>query len=489
MSHLPENIKHPIEQLPDGIRELFIIIVDFYESELTKRDAQIEFLEGRVKELEAQKNNDIGNSSKPPSSVELKKAPVVVNLWEPIGKQVEGQLDHPGTTLKRIEVVDHVVDVKLSDTCSRGRCLRQANHLRYKKRQVQDKKISLVVTGYLFEMEVCSCGQGWEAACEHGAPVRYGDLIRSMLVCFREQQHFSFDLVKETFYDIFKVDVEDGTINRALTTCFDILEPVEQQIKSGIEQGALQNNDESGFRVEGSGHWLHVAYTEWLTYYFVHKKRGRKVIDELETLLGFKGRSIHGRYATYKTYQEIIHGLCCQYLLRDLKYLHLNWPLPWTGRMSALLIEAKKLKETSKGLPPQAQIDLLQNRFDFELQLAKQHADLQKLTDSARKKILHFIKVFKEQEEQILLFLNEPLVLFTNNLAERDIRMIKLRQKISGGFRTMKGAHTMCRIRGYISTYRNQNINVLEAIQAVFFWTINSIEIYLNSYDKCFPAE
>jgi transposase len=465
MSHLPEEIQQSIEQLPEGIRQLFTFIVDFYDKELAKRDARIEYLEGRIKELESQINKHSGNSSKPPSSDGPKKAPV--NLRDSTGKPVGGQKDHPGKTLKIIEVADHTVEVPLKGTCSCGKCLSQAAHLAWKRRQVQDIKISFEVTDYMVEIGVCSCGQEWEAACRYGAPVQYGDFMRALLVYFREQQHLSFDRVQEVFEDIFKVSVADGTIQAALSNCHEVLAPVEAQIKSGIEQGALQNNDESGFRVEGSGHWLHVACTELLTYYFVHKKRGRKAIDELGTLLGFKGRSIHDRYATYKTYQDTIHGLCCQHLLRDLKCLQLNWNLLWAKRMSGLLIEAKNLKETHNNHPPQTQIDQLHLRFDAELKLAEEETVLLKLTDPARKKSLHFIKVFKNQKEQILLFLTDALVPFTNNLAERDIRMIKLRQKISGGFRTMEGAQIMCRIRGYISTCRKQNFNVLEAIQAV----------------------
>lgn len=466
MNLLPEEIKTNIDQLPDGIRELFHTIVDFYEGQLAIRDSKILALEGRVKALEVQTNKNSENSGKPPSSDGLKKKPV--NLREVSGKKPGAQKDHPGHTLKIVEQVENQIEVPLSGVCICGACLSKAAHLRWLRRQVHDVEIRRTVTDYMVEEGVCSCGQVWAAACEYQAPVQYGSGIRSLLVYFREEQHLSFDRLQEVFSDVFITNIADGTTMAALQICHERLQCVEQQIKSGIEQSPVQHNDESGFRVEGTTQWLHVAATVLLTYYFVHKKRGRKAIEALGTLVGYKGKSIHDRYATYNTFTECGHGLCNEHLLRDLKNLHENWHIPWAKRMSTLLIEAKQLKEANGDLPPQSETILMQNRFDYELQLAQRDALLLKKTDPARKMSLKLIKVFKERKIQILLFLTDPLVPFTNNQAERDIRMVKLRQKISGGFRTQHGAQTMCRIRGFISTCRKQNINVLTAIQSVF---------------------
>lgn len=466
MSHLPATIQENIDKLPDGIRELFNAIVDFYEGQLAVRDIKIAALEGRIKELEAQINKNSGNSGKPPSSDGLRKKPV--NLREVSGKKPGAQKDHPGKTLKIVEQADQEIEVRLSGRCTCGACLSKTEHLRWLRRQVHDVEIRRTVTDYLVEEGVCTCGQIWEAACAYQAPVQYGTGIRSLLVYFREEQHLSFDRLQEVFSDVFDINIADGTTTAALQLCHQRIEPIEKRIKCAIEHSPIQHNDESGFRVDGATQWLHVAATHLLTYYFVHHKRGREALEAFGTLVHYKGTSIHDRYATYSTFTECKHGLCNEHLLRDLKNLYENWHLPWAKRMSTLLIQAKQLKEAHAGHPPQSETILLHNRFDYELQLAQRHALLLKEADPARKMSLKLIKVFKERKDQILLFLTDPLVPFTNNQAERDIRMVKLRQKISGGFRTQQGAQIMCRIRGFISTCRKQNINVLTAIQSVF---------------------
>jgi len=196
---------------------------------------------------------------------------------------------------------------------------------------------------------------------------------------------------------------------------------------------------------------LHVASTRQLTYFFPHTKRGRKALDEFGTLENYTGISIHDRYGTYFTFNKCQHGLCCEHLLRDLKALQMQWHLPWAKRLSEMLMEAKRIKEAHRNHPPQTEIKRLLVLYDKEVEAAEKLTSQMSLKKQARQKGLTMIKKLKKHKDNIMLFLSEPLVPFTNNQAERDIRMVKLRQKISGGFRTMHGAEVMCRIRGYTS--------------------------------------
>jgi transposase len=280
MIQLPIELRNRIDQLPDGIRDLFSAIVDFCEGQLAIRDKKIEVLESRIKELESQVKKDSRTSNKPPSSDGFKKPPA--SLRERSGKKQGAQKDHPGHTLKIEERADDVIEIRLSGQCNCGQSLSEAAHVEWLKRQVHDIEIRRIVTDHMVEVGKCSCGQTWEAPCAYQSPVQYGVGIRSLLVYFREQQYLSFDRLQETFRDVFKMGIADGTTSRALQNCYDLLEGHEQKAKKGIEQSPVQHNDESGFRVDGSSNWLNVASTSNLTCYFEHQNRGRQASKHKE---------------------------------------------------------------------------------------------------------------------------------------------------------------------------------------------------------------
>jgi transposase len=453
MTATKEHIIQHLEHLPDDIRQVFNAVIDYYEAQLALRD-------NKITELEARLNKDSHTSSKPPSSDGPKKRNT--SLRKPGENKAGAQNNHPGHTLKMVENPDVIVQHAVQGTCPCGKCLSEAKR-RVERRQVVNIKIVREVTEHQVEIAECECGEQWEADCPYSAPVQYGESVQATLVYLREQQHLSFDRVQQTCTDLFGFTPGDGTITAAIEKCVVLLEPTAANIKNGIEQSPVQHNDESGLRVEGSGHWVHVASTVSLTYYFVHKKRGRKALDELGTLNGYEGVSIHDRYATYFTLL-CVHGLCNQHLLRDLKHLSDNLGLDWAAGMAVLLLQAHEIKQDWKGEVPPNMLEEIRCAYDDELVGAQLQADaLPK--DSQQAKASHkLIGVFKKRKEQILLFLTRPDIPFTNNQAEQDIRMVKLRQKISGGFRTLQGAQNMCIIRGFISTCRKQGLNIFQAL-------------------------
>jgi transposase len=457
MKEIKVHIDQQLKSLPSDQRQLFNVIIDYYESQLSQRDE-------RIKELESRFNKDSRTSSKPPSSDGLKKR--TVSLRQPSGKKAGGQPDHPGTTLKLVDDPQEIIPHPVKGACTCGKCLDHAKQRRIERRQVVKLEVARKIIEHQVEIVECECGTIWEAECAYAAPVQYDESVKGMLVYLREQQHLSFDRVQQTCSDLFGFTPADGTICSAIEECSRALQPVEADIKAGIEQGPVQHNDESGLRVTGSNHWVHVAATSSLTYYFVHKKRGRKALEELGTLNGYKGVSIHDRYATYFTLL-CQHGLCNQHLLRDLRHLSENLHLAWAANMAVLLLQANEIKQDWKGKVPPGILQEIRQAYDEELSGAQGQTDaLQKDSQSA-KASQKLIRVFKERKEEVLLFLSRPEVSFTNNQAEQDIRMVKLRQKISGGFRTIQGAQNMCRIRGFVSTCRKQGLNILQAITDV----------------------
>lgn len=454
MNELKEHIAKQLEYLPADIRQVFNNIIDYYEAQLAVRD-------NRIKELEARLSKDSHTSGKPPSSDGLKKR--TISLRRAGQGKAGGQSQHPGSTLKMVESPDEIILHPVSGTCKCGKCLGAARHRYWERRQVVDFKVVRTVTEHRVQMAECGCGEQWEGDCPYRAPVQYGESVQTMLVYLREQQHLSFDRVQQTCTDLFGYTPADGTIAAAIESCSQALLSVEASIKKGIEQSPVQHNDESGLRVEGSNHWVHVAATPSLTYYFVHKKRGRKALDELGTLNGYEGVSIHDRYATYFTLL-CLHGLCNQHLLRDLRHLSDNLGLDWAAGMAVLLLQAHEIKQDWKGKVPWHILDEIRAAYDEELDGAMKQTGAFPRESQQSKEGHKLIRVFKERKEEVLLFLMRPEVPFTNNQAEQDIRMVKLRQKISGGFRTMQGAKNMCRIRGFISTCRKQGVNIYQAL-------------------------
>lgn len=457
MKEIKVHIEEQLNKLPSDQRQLFDAIIDYYEAQLSQRDE-------RIKELESRLNKDSRTSSKPPSSDGLKKR--TASLRQGGQHKAGAQPGHDGTTLKLIDHPDESIPHFVHGTCTCGKCLDKSKQRRMERRQVVGLEIKRNVVEHQVEIVECDCGAIWEAECAYAAPVQYDESVKSMLVYLREQQHLSFDRVQQTCADLFGFTPADGTISSAIGECSQALLPIESGIKTGIEQSPVQHNDESGLRVEGSNHWVHVAATGSLTYYFVHKKRGRKALEELGTLNNYKGVSIHDRYATYFTLL-CQHGLCNQHLLRDLKHLSENLHMGWAASMALLLLQANEIKQDWEGAVPPGILQEIRQAYDEELAEAQVQTDALKKDSQSAKASQKLIRVFKERKEEVLLFLSRPEVSFTNNQAEQDIRMVKLRQKISGGFRTIQGAENMCRIRGFVSTCRKQGLNILQAITDV----------------------
>lgn len=457
MKDVKAHIDEQLSKLPIDQRQLFDAIIAYYESQLAQRD-------NRIKELESRINKDSHTSGKPPSSDGLKKR--TVSLRQKGQHKAGAKPGHKGSTLKMVDDPDQTIPHPVQGTCTCGKCLDQAKKRRMERRQVVKLEITRKVVEHQVDIVECDCGKVWEGECAYSAPVQYDESVKSLMVYLREQQHLSFDRIQQTFTDLFGFTPADGTIAAAIEECTEALRPVEACIKAGIEQGPVQHNDESGLRVEGSNHWVHVAATGSLTYYFVHKKRGRKALDELGTLAGYEGVSVHDRYATYFTLL-CVHGLCNQHLLRDLKHLSENLGVDWAAGMAVLLLQANEIKQDWKGKVPPDILQEIRCAYDEELAGAQLQTDALANESHQAKASKKLIRVFKERKEEVLLFLSRPDVPFTNNQAEQDIRMVKLRQKISGGFRTLQGARNMCRIRGFISTCRKQGLNIFHALSDI----------------------
>jgi transposase len=244
---------------------------------------------------------------------------------------------------------------------------------------------------------------------------------------------------------------------------YETLAPFEQRGKDLLPQAPLVHGDESGLRVAGRLHWLHVVSTAQLTFYGVHPKRGTKAMDEFNILPRCKNWIMHDHFKPYFTYQEALHALCNEHHLRELKFLYEEHQESWAEELSAFLIEANE----------RGQREGVLTKKQFKKALARYHGILAKgrrrhprrQGRGAQSKAANLLDRLEDYDLCVLAFLFDPDVPFTNNQGERDIRMEKVRQKISGCFRTLQGACVFARIRSYISTCRKQGRNILDELQ------------------------
>lgn len=430
-------------------------------------------LQSKVQELESRMKKDSGNSHKPPSSDGPAKKKVVKSNREKSGRKPGAQDGHEGRFLKQVASPDTVVthEFPASHRCGCGACLSGVPLSGTEKRQVFDlpEKARLLVTEHRVRTKTCpSCGQQWVAGgCPYPSPAQYGPRVRALAVYLNTEQFIPFDRVQAIFRDLYGAEISDGVLSASLGQCSRNVLPTVSAIRSGITSGAVQHNDETGLRVAGKNHWVHVACTEKLTYYFAHANRGRKAIDERGTLAGYKGTSVHDRYASYNGYGDCRHGLCNDHLGRELKYVHEELGGAWAGELRSLMLGAYRLTQVGKvGKAAQKKIV---KQYDGILKAAIAAEPLS--ADGKRGTAKKLMDAFVARKESILLFLKDPVVPYGNNQAERDLRMIKLKQKISGGFRTEHAAEAFCNIRSYISTVKKQGGNAFDALLAAIVGT------------------
>jgi transposase len=254
---------------------------------------------------------------------------------------------------------------------------------------------------------------------------------------------------------------------------------VEQHLKAGIQGAAVGNFDETLMRVKGQLMWLHVACTAGLTYYFIDTKRGQGAMNAMDILPNFPGIAVHDGFSSYAHY-GCEHGLCNAHQLQELRFVMERYEQPWAEEMITLLIALKDQVEATKtaGLSALSPVQLaeFEQRYQTLIEQGLQ-ANPPPAIDPDRPKpkgrpkqspAKNLLDRLGSNQSAVLAFMYDFRVPFDNNQAERDLRMMKLKQKISGGFRSLDGAQMFCRLRGYISTLRKQGINVLDALRQVF---------------------
>lgn len=456
-------------QVPEGYILISKVEYEQLLNRLTMMEAHIKKQEDRIKELEAMLNKDSHNSHKPPGSDGYKKK--IKNNRESSGKKAGGQLGHEGKTLQMVENPDKVIEHKVECCGHCGTDLKNIKAKKYYRKQVHDlPPIKIEVTEHREEVKQCHvCGK--ETIAESGIPasVQYGERIKSMGVYLNQYQMLPFERTREAMEDLFECSISAEVLQQSNELCYDNLEEkVEKEIKESIIQSAVMHNDETGIRCEGKTQWVHVNSTRQHTYYAIDEKRGKEAMDRINILPRFTGNTVHDRWASYEKYSQCGHNYCNAHTLRDLKFVGEELQKPWAVQMQTILLNAYDLSTQEQ--TNQDEITAIEKKYDEIVNEGiKQEplplAAIHKRGRKAKGKSLKLLECFRDKKKEYMGFLYDKNIPFDNNLAERDLRMVKLKQKISGCFRTRKGAEIFCRIRSYISTLKKQGEDIWDALQ------------------------
>lgn len=450
---------------------------------IEQQKAKIQEQAATIQALRDQLAKDSRNSSKPPSSDGYKKPPVprTRSLRRSGEKKTGGQPGHTGRRLEPVEQPDHFRVHPVTECARCHASLADAPVTDYEKRQVFDlPPVHVEVTEHQAEVKACPvCGELTTAAFPPDVtqPTQYGPRIKAQATYFNTYQFIPLARTSEMFGDLYGHSLGEDTVRHANGHIEEEIAPTTEVIRQQLRDSAVVHCDETGMRAAGKLHWVHVASTSTLTHYTFHPKRGSEAMEEGGILPQLTGVAVHDFWKSYFKVHQGAHALCNAHHLRDLIFIHEQYQQSWAAEMFDLLLEIKKTvdqaRPTQDHLPPDLLADF-EHRYAEILKrgfAANPPPDPPPEKKRGRPKQSppkNFLDRLRDHPKKVLAFMYDFRVPFDNNQGERDLRMIKVKQKISGAFRTVAGAKRFCNIRGYISTARKQGRSVLNALEAAY---------------------
>ena len=435
-----------------------------------------------ISELKEQLNKNSKNSSKPPSSDGLKKPAVKKDrsLRESSGKKQGAQEGHDGAHLSVTISPNHTQNHMHSDcegcpyrnSCLDKACIKETRH-------EIDAVVKVDVTAHnLIKVHECPLHGG----CREGsfpadikATVQYGKKLQAMVVAFNTVGAVSINRTHEILSSVFNIPLATGTIKNMVTRCADSLKGTYEKIRQMMVCAGLIHCDETGARIDGKTWWVHNASNQDYTYLTIHQKRGRIGIDAADVLPHARGIIVHDCWSSYWKYQDVTHAICCAHLLRELNGVIENHPeQTWAPKFRKLLLDMKKVRDKALRADKTEVSYYYHHKFDKEyddiIKTAYEENPLPETIANKRgrkkkSKVLNLICRLDNYKGAVCLFINNLYVPFDNNQAERDLRMIKVKNKVSGCFRSEEGAQEYLTIMSYIGSAHKHGINAFKAIR------------------------
>ena len=433
-----------------------------------------------IQQLQDQLSKNSSNSSKPPSSDGLKK-PKTRSLRQKGKRPLGGQPGHKGNTLKMVSEPDYVEPHRVLHCPHCQTDLSEIEAVGHEKRQVFDiPPVRLEVTEHQAEIKQCpGCGQQVKGAfpAEVTQPTQYGPRLKAQTSYLNVYHFIPLARTEELLTDFYGQAPAEAVVIQANDYLAEQIKPSLDSAKQQLINAAVVHFDESGLRVENELQWLHVASTPELTHYHIHPKRGQEGMDAGGILPEFNGKAVHDHFSSYLQFDNSQHCFCNAHHLRELQFVTEQYQQSWATELAQLLLaikaEVAATPEPAMSLPADR---LAYYEIEYDKLMTKGLAANPPPTHPTPKKRgrpkqsppKNLLDRLVKHKSGVLAFMYDFAVPFDNNLAERDVRMVKVKQKVSGAFRTKNGADTFCALRSYISTARKHCQNVIEALHDAF---------------------
>lgn len=477
------DLKLEIESLKILSKKAFLEIESLKKENIELKNEIVELKKENMKlkkeneELKTKLGMDSSNSSFPPSSDKFKKKVKTRSLRKKSGKSSGGQAGHKGSTLKKVENPDLIVELP-NDVCSH--CSHNLKDIRVdemKARQVFDiPEIKINITEYRAHSKTCPhCNK--KTTSEFPGNVthntQYGPNIKGLILNLNIYQSLPYKRLQELLNDVFNLQLSQGTIYNTLKTAYNSLESVEKFFKEELAKSDIAHADETGTKLNGSNRWIHSFSNDHFTVLTAHKNRGKKAIVDAGILPNFKGILAHDCWYAYDSFNHIRHALCCAHFLRELQGIQDNTSLKFPKEIKEILLKLKTTLETEETVDKKKELSLT-----LEYILAVERGFLEEKClyqfdpttggKPKRSKAYNLLKRLSRYDDVLTFFIEKNVSLFTNNAAEREIRNVKVKSKIQGAFRSELGTEIFCRIRSYIATMKKNGFNQYKALKSIF---------------------
>ena len=462
-----------IEAIYNSGKEATVSFIRVLIDKINELAITVEKQQQEINQLKAVINKDSHNSNKPPSSDNPYKKQRTKSLRKKGGK-IGGQFGHEGSNLKQTLDPDYVQKLNPHGKCICGKNISQAIIIGKDIRQVFDlPEIKIQVTEYQSPVLKCECGKTHRAIFPSGinSKTQYGNNLKAFVVYLKHYGLMSYERIEDLIEDFLGQNISQGTLVNMVQDCAKNIKPFTELIKNALIDSKIVHFDETGFRIDGTLNWLHSAGNQDFTYYHPHKARGVKAMNDMGILPFFKGIAVHDHWESYFSYNLCSHSLCNSHHLRELIFFS-ERDEKWADKIIKCLLDAKDEKNQNLHFSDERKKYYRSKLLRLLNEALKIHPEMKKTkkTRGRQKQSQehNLLSRMKNRINDVLRFVFEHFVPFDNNLAERDIRMTKVQQKISGTFRSLSGAYDFCAIRSYISTARKQGNSVFESILKSF---------------------